>query len=111
MKISQLIVALLCFIGLNAFGQTISGKVTSVKPHFGGEYALTVGKETFVLLVDKNDKARKSFELNKEYKDILIQHEGKFILNPKYANQPLQITYKVNGKGWKCIQTIKPSAK
>lgn len=90
---------------------TISGIITEVKPYFGGEYALTIGKTTLILIVDLKDKSGNSFEVNNEYKDLLIEHKSKYLLNPKYKNKSLNISYKINGKGWKCVQFIKPSGK
>ena len=90
---------------------TISGIINDVKPYFAGEYALTIGKTTLILIVDLKDKTGNSFEVNNEYKDLLIESKGKYVLNPKYKNKPLNIAYKINGKGWKCVQFIKPSGK
>jgi|ERR1035437_9823289 hypothetical protein len=106
MKTSNFIFVLLCFIGLNSFAQenSAAGVITNVKPHFAGEYAMNVGKTEVVLIVNQTDK---TFEINKEYKDLLVEKKGKYILNPKYNGKQLHVTYYVNGKGWKCIQSIK----
>ena len=114
MKPLNFFLALLLFIGFNCYSQTstIKGKITDVKPKFAGQYALTVKKTELVLITDITDKTGQSFEINKEYKDILIMTEGdKYILNPKYANQSFKITYALNGKGWKCIKNLEPIKK
>ena len=109
MKSTILIVALF-FMSFHIKAQTniIEGKITSVKPFFADEFALTVEKSTLILLVDTKDKNTKNFEINTEYKDLLIERKGKYILNPKYAHKILTINYELNGKGWKCIKTIEP---
>ncbi len=110
MKTLNFFLTLLFFIGFSCYSQTstIKGKITDVKPQFAGQYALTVEKTELVLITDINDKTGKSFEINKEYKDILILTEdNKYILNPKYANQYFKITYALNGKGWNCIKKLK----
>ncbi len=113
MKTKKFVLAFLIFIGVNAFGQTnsVSGVITDVKPHFGGQYAMNVDKTEVILIVNPKDKTGKTFEINKHYKNLLIESEGKYILNPKYANKSFKVTYKVNGKGWKCIQSLKPYKK
>ena len=113
MKITSGFFLYLLFTCLNYTAQTnsTSGIITDVKPYFAGEYALTVKKTTLILIVDLKDSTRNSFEINNEYKDLLIKSKGKYILNPKYKNKPLNISYKINGKGWKCVQFIKPAGK
>jgi hypothetical protein len=110
MKTPNFIFALLCFIGLNSFGQanSVSGLITEVKPHFAESYSMNVGKTEVILMVNPTSKA---FEINKEYKDLLIEKDGKCILNPKYAKKQFTVDYSVNGKGWKCIQSVKPHHK
>jgi hypothetical protein len=85
---------------------TVSGIIKEVKPHFAGQHTLVVGETELVLLTDRKDKSGKTFEINKEYKDILRDEKGVFVLNPKYANKSFKFTYTINGKGWKCIQNI-----
>ena len=71
-----------------------------------------VEKTELILIKNIADTARNSFEINKGYKDLLIPtEENKLTLNPKYINQSFKITYKINGKGWKCIQNLKPIKK
>ena len=110
MKITGFIFSLVFFTASQAFAQadvkTISGTIKEVKPHFAGEHTLIVGETELVLLTDPKDKTGKSFEINKPYKDILLDKKGTFILNPRYDNKSFKFTYLVNGKGWKCIQTM-----
>jgi hypothetical protein len=111
MKTASFVLSLMFFTTSHFFAQTeantISGVIKEVKPHFSGEHTLIVDETELVLLTDIKDKTRKTFEINKQFNDILIDKKGTFILNPKYANKPFKFTYKINGKGWKCIQTIK----
>ena len=112
MKISTLTLLFLILIGFKALAQTrtVNGVITNVKPSFANEHALTVGKEKtiLILITDLKDSTGKTFEINKEYHDLLIEtKDKKFILNPKYAHKTFAITYEVNGKGWKCIKTLK----
>jgi hypothetical protein len=112
MKISTLTFLFLILIGFKSLAQTntVTGSITDVKPSFAGEHALTVGKEktVLILITDMKDTSGKTFEINKEYHDLLIETKGKkFILNPKYAHKTFTITYEINGKGWKCIKTVK----
>jgi hypothetical protein len=97
MKISTLTLLFLILIGFKGLAQTntVKGIITDVKPSFANEHALTVGKEktVLILITDLKDSTGKSFK--------------KFILNPKYAHKTFAITYEVNGKGWKCIKTLK----
>ena len=112
MKISTFALLFTILIGFNSQAQinTVNGTITDVKPYFANEHALTVGKEkrTLILITNLKDSTGKTFEINKEYHDLLIEtKEKKFILNPKYAHRTFSITYEVNGKGWKCIKTLK----
>jgi hypothetical protein len=111
MKKSKLLLILLSFIGLTAFAQTesttITGVMSAVSP-YNDQYRITVGDTPLVLIVNEQDKARASFEINEQYKDILIKDKDKYELNPKYVNEKFKITYYINGKGWKCIKTIEP---
>jgi hypothetical protein len=117
MKISTLTLLFLILIGFKGLAQrstaqtsTVKGAITDVKPSFANEHALTVGKEKIVLILitDLKDSTGKTFEINKEYCDLLIEtKDKKFVLNPKYAHKTFSITYEVNGKGWKCIKTLK----
>jgi hypothetical protein len=110
MKKSGLLAAVLFFIGFAAFGQTktVTGKIKEVKP-YNDEYRLTINDTSYVLIVDARDASKKSFEVNKKYKDILVKSKEEYDLNPKYANKNLKVTYYINGKGWRCIKTIEPS--
>lgn len=112
MKISTLTLLFLILIGFKGLAQTctVKGAITDVKPSFANEHALTVGKEktVLILITDLKDSTGKTFEINKEYHDLLIEtKDKKFVLNPKYAHKTFIITYEVNGKGWKCIKTLK----
>ena len=112
MKISTFALLFTILIGFNSQAQinTVNGTITDVKPYFANEHALTVGKEktTLILITNLKDSTGKTFEINKEYHDLLIEtKDKKFILNPKYAHKTFSITYEVNGKGWKCIKTLK----
>jgi hypothetical protein len=112
MKKTRIIIAILSFIGLTAFGQdnTVVGKITEVSP-YNDQYRITVGDASLVLLVDPKDETHSTFEINKKYKNILVKKDGKFVLNPKYADKTFKIEFEINGKGWKCIKTIEPSKK
>ena len=95
MKKSKLIVLVaLFFIGLTAFAQikSITGKLTSVRP-YNDEFMLTVGNSSFVLIKNLKDKSKTSFEINPEYKDILVEKNGKYELNPKYINKVVTVSY------------------
>ncbi|MEO8762354.1 MAG: hypothetical protein ABI388_12330 [Bacteroidia bacterium] len=112
MKISTLTFLFLILISFKSLAQTntVIGTITEVKPSFAGEHALTVGKENTVLILitDLKDASGKTFEINKEYHNLLIETKDKtFVLNPKYAHKTFEITYTINGKGWKCINTLK----
>ena len=112
MKISTFALLFTILIGFNSQAQinTVNGTITDVKPYFANEHALTVGveKTVFILITDQKDITGKTFEINKEYHDLLIEtKDKKFVLNPKYAHKTFAITYEVNGKGWKCIKTLK----
>jgi hypothetical protein len=110
MKIASLVLSLVFFTASHMFAQTetntINGVIKEVKPHFAGQHTLVVDETELVLLTNPKDKTGKSFEINEEYKDILLDRKGTFILNPKYANKLFKFTYTVNGKGWKCIKSI-----
>ncbi len=110
MKKSGLIVAILFLIVFGVFGQTkaVIGKVKEVKP-YNDQYRLTINDTNYVLIVDAHDASKKSFDVNKKYKDILVKGKEEYDLNPKYANENLKVTYYINGKGWRCIKTIEPS--
>lgn len=112
MKNSTFTLLFLILIGFKGLAQTntVTGTITNVKPHFANEHALTVGKEKtlLILITDIKDSTGKTFEINKEYHDLLIEtKDKKFVLNPKYAHKTFAIIYEVNGKGWKCIKTLK----
>ena len=112
MKISTLTLYFFILMAFKGFTQTntASGIITDVKPYFANEHALTVGveKTVFILITDPKDITGKTFEINKEYHDLLIETKDKnFVLNPKYSHKTFAITYEVNGKGWKCIKTLK----
>ena len=112
MKKAKFILAILSFAGLAAFGQDkkITGKIQSVDP-YNDEFRVTINDTAFVLIVQPSDASKKKFDVNKEYKDILVEKKGKYELNSKYAEKTLVFSYYVNGKGWKCIKTIEPSKK
>ena len=112
MKKSRIIITILSVIGLTAFGQdkTITGKIESVSP-YNDEFRLTINDTAFVLIVQPNDASKKKFDVNKQYKDILVEKKGKYELNSKYAEKTMVFSYYINGKGWKCIKTIEPSKK
>ena len=109
MKKSILLIILISFIGISAFAQTdattVTGTITSPNA-FNDQCGLTVGNTFLVLVKDHADASGKSFEINSEYKDLLIVKDGKYEVAPKYAGKTFKITYYVNGKGWKCIKTI-----
>src|ERR1035437_3865433 len=103
-------IVLLSFIGLSAFGQTMSftGAITKARP-FNDQYAITVGDTVFVLIVDKKDTSGTRFDINQESSDLLVKKEGKYEIAPKYLNKTYKIIYMINGKGWKCIKKIETS--
>jgi hypothetical protein len=107
MKKSKIALVILSFIGLAAFGQanTITGSISSVQP-YNGQYRMVVKDTSLVLLVNIGKATGTTFNVNMPYRDILIKKDGQYILNPKYANKTLKISYYMNGKGWKCIKTI-----
>ncbi|MFI5150216.1 MAG: hypothetical protein ACHQRM_10835 [Bacteroidia bacterium] len=110
MKRIALILAILLgtlFTGLAQNG-TERGLITSVKPHFANTLSLEVNKSELILV---RDKTGKSFEINHKYKDLVLEKDGTYILNPKYAGKSFSLHYVVNGKGWKCIQSVKASGK
>ena len=111
MKIASLFLSFMFVAATYSFAQTletntVSGIITEVKPHFAGQHTIMLGETELVLITNNKDKSGKTFEINKEYKDILLDEKGIFVLNPKYANKPLKFTYTLNGKGWKCISNI-----
>ncbi|HVA99065.1 MAG TPA: hypothetical protein VNG53_09235 [Bacteroidia bacterium] len=111
MKKSKFIILVaLFFVGLTAFAQTksITGKLISVKP-YNDEFMIKVGNTSFVLIKNLKDKSKTSFEINSDYKDILVEKNKKFEINPKYINKVFKVSYYINGKGWKCIKTIEQS--
>lgn len=111
-KIASFVLALVFFTSTHVFAQAESniviGTVKEVKPHFAGEHTLMVNNTDLVLITDLKDPSGNTFEINKEYKDILIKKGNAFILNPKYEGKTFKFTYSVNGKGWKCISQISP---
>jgi hypothetical protein len=113
MRKAKFIIAILSLIGLTAFGQTeqsnsVTGTITAVS-QYNENYRLTVGDNSVILMCTRPlSKTAQTFQINQEYKDILIVKDGEYILNPKYAKQSFKISYSVNGKGWKCIQKIEP---
>jgi len=113
MKIASFVFALVLFASTHVFAQseanTITGTVKEVKPHFAGEHTLVVNGTDLVLITDLKDPSGNTFEINKEYKDILIKKGDAFILNPKYEGKTFKFTYSVNGKGWKCITLVSPA--
>jgi hypothetical protein len=112
MKIASFVLALVVFTSTHVFAQaetnTVTGSIREVKPHFAGEHTLVVNNEELVLITDLKDPSGNSFEINKEYKDLLIKKDDAFILNPKYEGKSLKFTYNINGKGWKCITKVSP---
>ena len=112
MKIASFVLALVVFTSTHVFAQAetnvVTGSVTEVKPHFAGEHTLVVNNEELVLITDLKDPSGNSFEINKEFKDLLIKKDAAFVLNPKYEGKSFKFTYNVNGKGWKCITKVSP---
>ncbi len=108
MKIASTLLFILCLLGSNLRGQSaqISGKAGKLKTHFGGQYVITVGSTEVVLLVEKS-QGEERIKVNPEFLDFLVKKNGKMELNPKYIGKELDVTFSVNGKGWKCIQNIK----
>lgn len=106
-RIKLVIAAALFFMGGAVFAQTnsITGKLTALRA-YNDEYAFTVDSVPLVLIKNVNNKTKTSFDINPEYKNILIKRKGVYVLNPKYADKVFKISYTVNGKGWKCIKTI-----
>jgi hypothetical protein len=109
MKRIALVITLLVFVSCTGFSQSgnISGVVTSVKPHFANTCLLLVNDTELILTQDPKDKTGKAFEINKKFKDLLIEKEGQYVLNPKYSGKKFSFDYTVNGKGWKCIHSVK----
>ena len=112
MKIASIVFTLMLVASTHLFAQTeantVSGVIKEVKPHFAGEHTLVVNNVELVLLTNSKDPNAKSFEINKEYKDILIKKGDAFMLNPIYKGKFFKFTYSVNGKGWKCITEASP---
>jgi hypothetical protein len=111
MKLTSLIFSLVFFTSSHLFAQssdsnTLSGIIKEVKPHFAGQHTLIVGETELVLLTDTKDKTGKNFEINKPYRDLLLDEKGTYILNPKYNGKSFKFVYTLNGKGWKCIKNI-----
>jgi hypothetical protein len=103
------------FASTSIFAQNESGSVTGsvkeVKPHFGGQQTLVVANTDLVLISDPKDASGNTFEINSQFKDILIREGNQFVLNPKYKDKIIRFNYTINGKGWKCISTaseVKP---
>lgn len=111
MKITGFILSFFLLASLNISAQTDTGYVTGivkeVKPHFGGQQTLMVNATELVLISDPKDATGNTFEINNEFKDILIKKDNVFVLNPKYKNLTIKFAYTVNGKGWKCIANAK----
>ncbi|HTB06943.1 MAG TPA: hypothetical protein VK806_08330 [Bacteroidia bacterium] len=121
MKKSTLLIAILCFIGFASFAQTdspivLTGTITDVRA-YNDQYAMNVGNTMVVLITHRvpgktmnvNKKYVVSFDINEEYKDLLIENKDTYVLNPKYAGKTFKVTYSVNGKGWKYIKSIELS--
>jgi hypothetical protein len=85
----------------------VKGTIREVKPHFANTYSLLVDTTELILTTDEKDPGGKSFSINKAYKDLLVQKDGHYILNPKYSGKTFNVHYTVNGKGWKCIHSVK----
>ncbi len=109
MKKISLVILFLAFACIAGYAQTgtVQGVITSVKPHFANTFSLQVGDTELILTHDPKDKSGKAFDITRKYKDLLIEKEGQYILNPKYSGKTFSFGYTVNGKGWKCIQTAK----
>ncbi len=112
MKIASFVFALVLLTSTHVFAQTeantVSGIIKEVKPHFAGAHTLVVNSADLVLITDLKDPSGNTFEINKEYKDILIKKGDAFVLNPKYDGKTFKFTYSINGKGWKCITQVDP---
>ncbi|MEO6884088.1 MAG: hypothetical protein ABI199_08690 [Bacteroidia bacterium] len=106
-KLKIIFLVALFFTGLTSFSEThsVTGKLSNLRP-FNDEYQITVGNTSLVLIKNLKDKTKTSFEINSEYKDILVETNGKYEINPKYVKKVFKISYYINGKGWKCIQKI-----
>ena len=113
MKKFQLTFLLLVLACIASYAQsgTVQGVVTSVKPHFADTYALQVGDTELILTHSAKDKSGKAFEINKKFRDLVVAKDGQYILNPKYAGKKLSFDYSINGKGWKCIHTVRTTRK
>ena len=111
MKIVSFVFALVLFTTSHLFAQTdkntITGTVKEVKPKFLGAQSLMVDKMELVLMANQEDTSGTTFEINKEFNDLLKKDKkGNFVLNSKYIGKSLSFTYFVNGKGWNCISNI-----
>ena len=72
-----------------------------------GAQTLVVNETELVLMANQEDATNSTFEINKEFNDILVKDKnGNFSLNTKYQGKSLNFTYFVNGKGWNCISKI-----
>ncbi len=114
MKVLSLVFSLVFFVSSNTFAQsdknTFTGTVKEVKPKFLGAQSLMVDKMELVLMANQEDTSGTTFEINKEFNDLLKKEKnGHFILNSKYTGKSLSFTYFVNGKGWNCISNISHS--
>lgn len=109
MKKSILLFALLAFFGLSAFGQTesktITGEIKSPQA-FNDQCSVKVGDVFMVLIKNHNDASGKSFEINEQYKGLIVEVDGKYEIAKQYAGKKFTVTYYINGKGWKCIKEI-----
>ena len=109
MKKSRLLVVLLSFIGLTVFGQQETKSITGViksPSAFNDQCSVKVDNVFMVLIKDHKDATGKSFEINEEYKDLIVEKDGKYEIARKYVKKKFKVTYYINGKGWKCISKI-----
>jgi hypothetical protein len=111
MKVLSLFFSLVFFVTANTFAQsdknTVTGTVKEVKPKFLGAQSLIVDKTELVLMANQEDTTGNTFEINKEFNDLLKKGKnGNFVLNPKYNGKSLSFSYSVNGKGWNCVSHI-----
>ena len=110
MKKIAILILSLTFLGAvaqNTSNKAIEGVVKKVHPKFMGAQTLTVNETELVLMANQEDTTNSTFEINKEFADILKKEKsGNFVLNPKYNGKQLYFTYVVNGKGWNCISHI-----
>ena len=110
MKIASLVLTFIFFTSTNIFAQTesntVSGMIKEVKPHFASSHLLLVNNVELILMSNLKDTTGTSFEINKEFKDLLVKKAGAFVLNKKYEGKSFKFIYNVNGKGWKCITNV-----